>query len=55
MSSSSALCTSVPLLAHGDGGSGSRSTYENLNARGHSLNAAIELGESDGGIERPMG
>jgi len=45
----------VPLLAHGDGGSGRRSTYENLKASGHSLNAAIELGDSDGGIETPTG
>ena len=54
MSSSSARCTSVPLLAAADGGSGSRSRYENLNARGQSLKAETELGDSDPGSAIPM-
>ena len=41
-----ARCTSVPLAVHTDGGSGSRSTYANLNASGHSLNDPIELGDN---------
>jgi hypothetical protein len=34
------------LAVHTDGGSGSRSTYANLNARGHSLKDPIELGDN---------
>jgi hypothetical protein len=44
MSSSRARCTSVPFDAGALGGSGRRSTYENLNERGQDLKQAIELG-----------
>jgi hypothetical protein len=43
----SARCTSVPLLAGADGGSGSRSMYENRNASGQLVNVPIELGDSE--------
>jgi hypothetical protein len=42
------------LVAAGLGGSGRRSIYENLNARGHDLNAETELGDNDGGNARPI-
>ena len=46
----SARCTSVPLLAGADGGSGKRCTYEKRNASGQLVNAPIELGERLRGI-----
>jgi hypothetical protein len=54
ISSSRARWTSVPLVAAGLGGSGSRSMYENLNASGHDLNAETELGDNDGGNASPI-
>jgi hypothetical protein len=42
------------LVAAGLGGSGRRSMYENLNARGQDLNAETERGDNDGGNARPM-
>ena len=44
----------MPLLAGADGGSGSRSMYENLNASGQLVNVLIELGDNPRGSPTPM-
>ena len=43
----------MPLLAGADGGSGSRSTYENRNASGHDVNVDSELGDNEPGTGWP--
>ena len=53
-SSSRARWTSVPLVAGGDGGSGSRSMAENRNASAQSLNDATFEGESELGSGRAI-
>src|SRR5258706_13120075 len=45
-SRSSAACTSVPFVIHGDGGSGSRSIVANRNASAQSVKAATFDGDS---------